>query len=213
MNYLSVKSNKTEEEFCKNLFEKKDLFPKQLIDLILYKDFNGVDISAFGSINFKLDFNENGIQIQVPHSVEYNMASISELFLFNLDLSLQAKMSPIIYLHGQPERIDSKELINLLEDKTKFYLRNICWDVLENGKIQFHLNIVLDKKENHFLEISFEFFEKDILSAKLRLPNYTEQEYVNLINIGNNNQSGINRNKEILNMLNSVCTNKEYVLI
>lgn len=219
MNYFLLnKAEKDDEinqihlDYENNLISKESRFPSALKSMVFNKDLYDISMIAFGSLNFKIELQDDCLKIQIPHTVELDNSSISEFLLFNLSLSSKAKINIIQYNNGKPENITFNILQHLLEDQTTFCLKNIGWDSLENNEIQLNLNF-FNKLSNQFIEVNIDFYNQDILSAKLRIPNYSAQDYMYLEESGENDVRGYNRTKKILDTINEHFTDKQYILI
>lgn len=214
MNYLGYEQ-KTQCEnsdnfknYYENLLHKEKKFPYQLLPIIS-ESFNTLNISAFGSLNFHFSKHTH-FDLQIPHTVELNQSSISEILLFNLSLSLNSDIHINFYNTENNEiiELDIATFEQHIKDPYLFYLNSISWDV--DNKIELNLNFTTGK---NYIEVTFTFYTTDIVSASLRLPNYSNEEYDMLIQSGEHDVTGSNRIAAILNIFNQSFENKKLILM
>lgn len=202
----------THVNYENNLLNKESKFPLKLRSIIFNQELYGLSMMAFGSLNLEIKNENNELKIQIPHSVFLENSSLNEFLLLNLSLSSNAKMKIVQYSDGNKNSITLEKLQELLKDQSSLCLRNISWDALEKEQIELNLNFT-NNKDNQYIAFSIEFFEVDLLSARLRIPNYSDQDYIYLEQLGEDDVVGYNRIKKILNVFEQHFNNKQYVLI
>jgi hypothetical protein len=217
MNYLryaAILKNESEGEsayndYFLNIEAKAQHFPEQL-EPVICNSFKELRLLPFGSLNFKFKKDEY-LHLQIPYSVELDNASIEEFLLFNLCLSSKANIKSTQYDKNNFESMDIsiQSFQDRIVDPRNFHVTNLAWDY-ENNKIELHVNFII---KNNPIELTLVFEKQDIISAKLRIPNYSEEEYISLEQSGENDVVGYNRTAKIVNIFKNNFNNKCYQLI
>lgn len=217
MNYLryaAIFENENEgysayNDYFLNIEAKAQHFPEQL-EPVICNCFKELSLLPFGSLNFKFK-KDNYLHLQIPYCVELDNASIEEFLLFNLCLSSKAKIKITQYNKKNFESININ--IQSFQDSIvaprDFNVSSLAWDY-ENNNIELHVNFII---KNNPVELTLIFERQDIISAKLRIPNYSEEEYISLEQSGENDVVGYNRTAKIVNTFKNNFNNKCYQLI
>lgn len=215
MNYLSypiIKENE-EQAYLNYIDHAEKIFHNLPYELqpILDNTYKELYLIPSGSLNFKID-NSNNLSVQIPYTVILEHCSIGEFLLFNLTLKSDIGLD-ISYYNTEKNTNDSinlSEFQNYLTNPVNFSLNSLCWDISDNNKIELNLNFSI---KNDFCEIKICFFKEDILSAKIRTPNYSEEDYISLKQSGENDTVGYNRIEKILNIFEKNFKNRQLQLI
>lgn len=215
----SIELESIYSNYFDNLSHKKNKIPVQLKSYIssamINEDFLGLSLSPIGSYQLEIFNHSNNIEFSIPHSVSLDNAGISEFMIFNLVLPKSVDMSIVEYQTNIKKEITLNELQEYITDKQKFYLYDTCWDFLDNGSIELHLNFANSfyyENESKSVSLSLTFLEKDIISAKLCMPNH-ESSYYDSLDEDTPYVRGYDRYKKMLSIIDTNFVNKEYILI
>jgi hypothetical protein len=205
--------------YLENVLSKQNKIPTKLKPYVsstmLNEDFFGLGLSPIGSYQLDIFNNIDNLSFNIPHSVCLDNAGISEFIIFNIVLPKSVNMSIVEYQNNIKKEITLNQLQEYITDKQKFYLHDTCWDFLNNGSIELHLNFANSfYYENGVktVSLSLTFFEKDILTAKLCMPNH-ENNYYDSLDEDTPYVRGYDRYKKMISIIETNFVNKEYIFI
>lgn len=214
-----LKINSIDYDYFEDISNKKNQIPTKLepyiASTILNSNFLGMELSAFGSYQLQIFESLNYLEFNVPHTVSLDNAGISEFMIFNLVIPKSVNMCIIECEKSVKKEITLNQLQEYITDKEGFYLYTVCWDFLDNGCIELHLNFATSfyyTNKNKTVSLSLTFFEKDIVSAKLCMPNHGDDFY-NSIDEEPPYIRGYDRYKKIFSIIDENFIDKEYILI